>query len=85
MAVVSLIFGILCWIGLPFIGAIVAVICGHSARSEIKRAPPGMIEGDGMAIAGLILGWVHLLLCVLAVFAFLLFFGGLAFIAAHIH
>ncbi len=85
MAVVSLIFGILCWIGLPFIGAIVAVICGHSARSEIKRAPPGMIEGDGMAIAGLILGWVHLILCVLAVFAFIFLFGGLAFIAAHLH
>lgn len=85
LAVVSLIFGILCWIGLPFIGAVVAVICGHSARGEIKRAPPGMIEGDGMAIAGLILGWVHLLLFVLAAFAFLMFFGGLAFIAAHVH
>ncbi|MEP7097025.1 MAG: DUF4190 domain-containing protein [Dokdonella sp.] len=85
LAVVSLIFGILCWIGLPFIGAVVAVICGHSARGEIKRAPPGMIEGDGMAIAGLILGWIHLALCVLVVFAFLLFFGGLAFIAAHVH
>lgn len=85
LAVVSLIFGVLCWIGLPFIGAVAAVICGHLARSEIKRAPPGMIEGDGMAIAGLILGWVHLLLCVLVVFAFLVFFGGLAFIAAHVH
>ncbi len=85
LAVVSLIFGILCWIGLPFIGAIVAVICGHSARGEIRRAPPGMIEGDGMAVAGLILGWIHLALCIVAVFAFLLFFGGLAFLAAHIH
>lgn len=84
LAVVSLIFGILCWIGLPFIGAIVAVICGHSARGEIRRAPPGMIEGDGMAVAGLILGWVHLLLFVLAALIFLLFFGGLAIIAAHI-
>jgi hypothetical protein len=85
LAVVSLIFGILCWIGLPFIGALVAVICGHSARGEIRRAPPGAIEGDGMAIAGLILGWVHLLLFVLAAAIFLMFFGGLAFIAAHVH
>ena len=85
LAVVSLIFGIVCWIGLPFIGALVAVICGHAARGEIRRAPPGMIEGDGMAIAGLILGWVHLLLFIFAAFVFLMFFGGLAFIAAHIH
>jgi len=85
LAVVSLVFGILCWIGLPFVGALVAVICGHSARSEIRRAPPGAIEGDGMAVIGLVLGWVHLLLFVIAAIIFLLFFGGLAFIAAHMH
>ncbi len=85
LAVVSLVFGILCWIGLPFIGALVAVICGHAARGEIRRAPAGMVEGDGMALAGLILGWVHLLLFIAAAMIFLLFFGGLAFIAAHVH
>ncbi len=85
MAVISLIFGVLCWIGLPFIGAVVAIICGHSARSEIRSAPPGTIEGDGMALAGLILGWVHLFIFVLAAIAFVLFFGGLTFIATHFH
>ncbi|GAA0710213.1 DUF4190 domain-containing protein [Dokdonella soli] len=85
LAVISLIFGILCWIGLPFLGAVVAIVCGHSARGEIRRAPPGTIEGDGMAITGLLLGWVHLLLFILVAAAFLLFFGGLAFIAAHVH
>jgi hypothetical protein len=85
LAVVSLVFGILCWIGLPFIGALVAVICGHAARGEIRRAPAGMIEGDGMAFTGLVLGWIHLLLFVAAALIFLLFFGGLAFIAAHLH
>jgi hypothetical protein len=85
LAVVSLVFGILCWIGLPFIGAVVAVICGHSARGEIRRAPPGTIEGDGMAVAGLILGWSHLLVFIAVAAAVLLFFGGFAFLAAHIH
>jgi hypothetical protein len=85
LAVVSLVFGILCWIGLPFIGAIVAVVCGHAARGEIRRAPPGTVEGDGMALIGLVLGWIHLLLFVAAAIIFVLFFGGLAFIAAHIH
>jgi hypothetical protein len=85
LAVISLIFGILCWAGLPLIGAIVAVVCGHAARGEIRRAPAGMIEGDGMALAGLILGWVHLLLVFLCVFVLFTFLGGLAFFAHLAH
>src|SRR5215813_8123800 len=46
-AIASLVFGILSWCVLPFIGAILAVIFGHSAHNEIRRAPPGTIEGDG--------------------------------------
>lgn len=79
-ALISLISGILAWFMLPFIGAIVAIICGHLARGEIRRAPPGTIEGDGMALAGLILGWVQIVLAVLVVAALLLLFGGLAFL-----
>lgn len=78
LAVVSLVFGILAWCVLPFVGAIVAIICGHLARSEIRRSPPdARIEGDGMAVAGLVLGYVQLLLCVLAVFVLIaaLIFG----------
>ena len=72
-AIASLIFGIVAWVGLPVVGALVAVICGHVARSEIRRMPPGTIDGDGMAIAGLILGYVQLAFCVIA----LLFIIGL--------
>ena len=54
-AVASLVFGILSWILLPFIGAILAVILGHSARGEIRRAPPGVrgnpAFGDGFLFA----------------------------------
>lgn len=78
LATVSLIFGILSYVILPFIGAIVAVICGHMARSEIRRAPPGSIDGDGMAVAGLVLGYIQIALSILAVVAFILFFVGLA-------
>jgi hypothetical protein len=77
-AIVSLVFGILSWIVLPLIGAIVAVVCGHMARSEIRRAPPGVvIDGDGMAIAGLVLGYVHLVFaaCLLSVLFGVLFFS----------
>lgn len=69
LAVVSLVFGILSWCVLPFVGAIVAIICGHMARGEIRGASPdSRIEGDGMAVAGLLLGYAQLVLWVMLVF-----------------
>jgi len=64
-AISSLVFGILSWVALPFIGALVAVICGHVARGEIRRMPAGTIDGDGLAVAGMILGYLQLALCAL--------------------
>jgi hypothetical protein len=84
LAIVSLVSGILCWIALPFLGALVAVICGHSARGEIRRAPPGTVEGGGMALCGLLLGWVHLLIFIITTFVIFAFLGGMAFLAQHI-
>jgi hypothetical protein len=80
-----LVFGIICWFALPFIGAIVAIVCGHIARGEIRRAPPGTIEGEGLAIAGLILGYCHLVLIAMAILLFLGIFGGLAYFGGHLH
>ena len=80
-AVASLVFGVLSWIVLPFIGAILAIVLGHSARGEIRRSPPGTVEGDGMALAGLILGWAHLFVVVACIFVIFVFLGGLAFFA----
>lgn len=77
LAVVSLVFGILGWTLLPFLGSLVAVVCGHMARREIRRAQGGL-EGDGMAVAGLVLGYIVIGLSLLAVLALILFFGGLA-------
>jgi hypothetical protein len=76
LAVVSLVFGILGWSLLPAIGSVVAVITGHLARSEIRNAQGGM-EGDGMAVAGLVLGYVMLALSFVGIVLGLLFFGGL--------
>jgi hypothetical protein len=53
-AVVSLIFGIL-W--LFWLGSVIAVVCGHAARKQIRRSGE---TGDGAAIAGLILGYLGL-------------------------
>ena len=84
-AIVSLVFGIICWVAIPIIGAIVAIVCGHVARAEIRNATPGSIEGDGMAIAGLILGYLHLALVAAMVLLVFMFLGGLAFFAHFFH
>jgi hypothetical protein len=77
LAIISLIAGILGWTFLPFLGSIGAIICGHMARSEIKKNPDTK-TGDGFAITGLVLGWGLVLLTVLSIIAIVLFFGGLA-------
>jgi hypothetical protein len=59
LATTSLVFGILAYFILPFIGALVAVITGHSAMKQIKESN-GMLRGMGNAKAGLILGYIQL-------------------------
>lgn len=65
LAIASLVSGILGWTILFGIASIVAVITGHMAKNEIKRSS-GMLSGDGMATAGLILGYVNLAVVVIA-------------------
>lgn len=74
MAIISVISGVVSWVALPFIGGIVAIVTGHMARNEIK-SNPGM-QGDGLAIAGLILGYLHMITFCGGVLLFLLIFGG---------
>ena len=76
-AIISLVFGIVSWFALPLIGAIVAIVAGHMARGEIRRAN-GAIGGRGMATAGLVLGYAHIALVLIGGCLFLLFFIGLA-------
>ena len=58
-----------------------AVITGHAARAEIRRAPPGTLDGDGLALVGLLLGWANLAFLLLVTLGIFLLFGGLAFLA----
>ena len=76
-AVVSLIFVILGWTLLPFIGSLVAIVSGHMARSQIRQAN-GALDGDGLAVAGLVMGYLVIGLAILSIIAIVLFFGGLA-------
>ncbi len=79
LAIVSMVFGILGWTLVPWIGSIVAVITGHLARGEIRRAS-GHLDGDGMAIAGLVLGYAMLALSLVGLVLVLVFFGGLVWL-----
>ncbi len=51
-----------------FVLGIVGIILGHSALTDI-RASAGQIGGDGMAKAGIIIGWINVGLAVIGVFA----------------
>jgi hypothetical protein len=74
LATASLVFGLISWIIFPIIGSIIAVICGHAAKSEI-RSSGGRITGDGQATAGLILGYLQLILGCAGVCVWLVIMG----------
>ncbi len=78
LAVISLVAGILGWTLLPFLGSLVAIVTGHMARKEIRQN--AALDGDAMAVIGLVLGWVAVIGTILAILAFVLFFGGLAWL-----
>lgn len=78
LAVISLVAGIAGWTLLPFLGSLVAIVTGHLARKEIRQDPA--LDGDAMAVIGLVLGWVAVVGTILAILAFVLFFGGLAWL-----
>lgn len=75
-AILSLAFGLIAWLMAPLLGAIVAVVCGHLGRAEIRRSG-GALEGDGMALAGLILGYLQIALALMLALVLAIFFGGL--------
>jgi hypothetical protein len=76
LAIISLVSGIVSWFLIPFFAAVAAVITGHMAKTEIKKSN-GMIGGNGLATAGLVLGYIQLGLglCVCIVVGAMLAFG----------
>ncbi|MGY6554298.1 MAG: DUF4190 domain-containing protein [Wenzhouxiangella sp.] len=82
LAIISLVFGVLGWFALPLFGALVAIIAGHVARGQIRESR-GELQGDGLAVAGLILGYLSLGLVVLIAGLMMIFGLGLfAFLSA---
>jgi uncharacterized protein DUF4190 len=69
-AIASLILGIAGFFVIPIVPSILAVVFGHKAREELRRNPT--LGGDGLATAGIVLGWVGLALTAIGLFFLLL-------------
>ena len=81
LAIISLVAGLLGWTLLPWLGSFGAIITGHMARAEIRRSA-GAIDGNGLAIAGLVLGWGSIIITILGILIAVMFFGGIAALLA---
>lgn len=66
LAIASLILGIGGLTFVPLLGSLVAVILGYAARRDI-RSRPDEVGGSGVAMAGLVLGWIGVALAVLGI------------------
>ena len=71
LAIASMVCGIAGYLTCWFVGilGIPAVICGHMAINQINNSPVP-VAGRGMAIAGLILGYLGILITLGAVLSF---------------
>jgi hypothetical protein len=65
MAIAAMVLGIVWIYG---IGSILALVFGYSAKGQID-ASGGRETGRGMAVAGIVLGWVGLGLILLGIIA----------------
>ena len=77
LAITSLVLSIASFVALPLIGSIGGVVCGHIARDQLRRSREPE-QGDGLALAGLIIGWIGIAFYVLL----LLIIFGVIFAAA---
>ena len=69
MAIASLVASILGVTIMPTVGSIVGLILGYLARNQIRDSG-GTIGGEGLAKAGIIIGWVGIGLAVIYICIF---------------
>ncbi len=71
LAITSFVLGLLALVCFGFLAGIPAVICGHLARARVRREP-AQYGGAGFALAGLITGYIGLVLSLVILPAMLL-------------
>ncbi len=68
LAVASLVLSCLGVCLCPFV-CLAGIICGHLARAQIRKAPD--VLGGGIALTGLLVGYVDLVVALLAMLAYI--------------
>jgi hypothetical protein len=71
LAITSFVLGLLSLVCFSILAGVPAIICGHLARGRARRLP-GQYGGAGLALAGLILGYVSLFVALVILPAMLL-------------
>ena len=69
-AIASLVLGIVGVTVVPLIPSVLAVVFGSRARDEIRADPA--VSGEGLATAGIILGWIGVALSVVGLLFFVI-------------
>jgi Domain of unknown function (DUF4190) len=73
LAIVSMVCAIAAFSMLPFFPAVAAIVTGFVSRERIRNSVGGM-EGNGLALAGILLGTFNVVLCLGILLAALLTF-----------
>ena len=73
LAIASLVCAIASFTILPFFTAVAAIVIGFVSRERIRKSE-GLLEGNGLALAGILVGVLNLVLCVAILLAVLLAF-----------
>ncbi len=71
-AITSLVMGILGFVVLFGLGSILALVFGYIAKSQIKNSAAPQ-EGSGLATAGIVMGWIGIVLGFLFIAGLILF------------
>jgi hypothetical protein len=66
LAIASLICALCSYIVIPLLPAVAAIILGFISREHIRKNP-AQLGGEGMALAGILLGMVNILIIVAAI------------------
>ena len=62
MAIISLVCAVASFVIFPFFPAVAAIALGYVSRQRIREAH-GSLEGNGLALAGILVGILNVALC----------------------